>query len=400
MSTILGFTGLMVLCCLPAALSTLGMLWYRYGHDPRRGSVREVAAGPWLAAQIARQGLDVRLEVHGAPGLDAYWPGVDRIGLSSPTWHGRRPNHLAIAAHELGHALNIRSHRLMAHVLPIARLAQGLSWRSFVATVFAAGLVGAPALLPVATTLLVTSLVVTGIVCLDEWLASTHAARMLRADPTVTAADRSVARSSMRSAGAIYGLDLFGQSVVLGIWPWAVSAWPTATGAALGPPGPEAIGFALVLLPVLVLRAAQVGLQVWDPEPVTTDFRLFTVMHRESRWEFLTAVAVLALVVLLHPLLTGPLGTSALVGAIVTAIGPVGALVRALVLVPTVLLLQRLSAPVPDEPPMLLSSGGLDGAAPALLALYTDPPWYLRVSWLASLAYLPLLGVLAIRLCT
>ncbi len=32
------------------------------------------------------------------------------------------------------------------------------------------------------------------------------------------------------------------------------------------------------------------------------------------------------------------------------------------------------------------------------MALYSDPPWTLRVSWLAQLAYVPLLGVLGLDL--
>jgi len=397
-STLSGL-GFVVLCCLPAVSSSVGMLWYRYGRSPDRGRLRATAAGPWLAARIAERNLDVDLEVHEAPGLDAYWPGVDAIGLSAPTWHGRRPTDLAIAAHELGHALNIRSHRLAAHVLPMARLAQGLSWRAFAATGITALLMGTPALVPVATGLLVVSLVVSSVVCLDELLASLHAARLLRDDATVTGPDLAVARRSMRAAGAIYGLDLAGRLAVLAAWPAMVAGWPTAPGPLGAAPGAVAIGAALVLLPVLVLRAAQVGLQVWDPEPVTTDFRLFTVLHRESRWEFMTAMAVLAVVALLHPLLDGPLGTSALVGAVVTAIGPVGALLRALALLPVALLLHRWRRPDRDADAPL-RAGALDAAAPAMLALYTDPPWYLRVSWLANLAYLPLLAVLAVRLCT
>ncbi len=392
----LGLGGLAVLCGLPAALSTLGLLWYRFGRPPELGRPLPVSAGAWLVREVERRLPGLELQVHGAVGLDAYWPGVDAIGLSARTWHGRHPTDLAIAAHELGHALNVRRHPLAAQALPFARTAQGLAWRAFVATVVAAVLMGAPGLLPVASGILVVSIVVTSVVCLDEALASQFAISALRADPDLTEADLRVVRGSTRAAGAVYGLNLLGQLLVVAAWPGMVTLG--TFGAAVGDtPGPVAITLAMLALPVLLLRAAQVGLQVWDPEPVTTDFRLFTMMHRESRWEFLTGLAVLAVVALLHPLLEGPLGTSVLVGAIMTAIGPVGFLLRALVLVPVVYTLRALGLGEDTEPPF--ASPGAEATAPALLALYTDPPWYLRVSWLASLAYLPFLGVLALRLC-
>ncbi|MEO0604633.1 MAG: zinc metallopeptidase, partial [Myxococcota bacterium] len=318
MTTLLELGCLFVLGGLPAALSTVGMLWYRYGRSPDRGRTLELSAGSWLAAQVVERRLDLRLEVHGAPGLDAYWPGVDAIGLSAATWHGRRPTDLAIAAHELGHALNVRSHPLAASGLPIARLARSLSWRAFVATVVAALLMGTGALVPVASGLLVLSLGVTVVVCLDELFASQWAARLLREDPRIGTRDLATARRSMRAAGSLYALDLLGHAIVLAAWPAVVTADPFGHGLVAGPPSAVAVGLAVVLLPILLLRAAQVSLQVWDPEPVTTDFRLFTVMHRESRWEFLSGIAVLTVVALLHPLLTGPLAVSALVGAIMT----------------------------------------------------------------------------------
>ncbi|MEN0067459.1 MAG: zinc metallopeptidase [Myxococcota bacterium] len=394
-----GMGCLIVLCCLPAVLSTVGLLWHRFGPQPKRSPLRDEAAGAWLERQIEGAALDVGVEVHGAPGLDAYWPSVDAIGLSAPTWHGRRATELAIAAHELGHALNIRSHWLAAHALPIARLAQGLSWRAFAATVFSALLVGAGGLIPFATVLLGVSLVVTLTVCGDEWFASWRAVRFLRDDPTVSDDEIKIAQHSMRSAGTVYALDLVGQLFVLASWPFVIADWPSLSGPT-SIPSPEAVGLAVVMVPVLLLRAAHVGLQVWDPEPVTTDFRLFTVMSQESRWEFLTGLAVLTVVVMLHPLLTGPFATSALVGATMTAIGPVGALLRAIVLVPLVLLLHRFAEPDPEEQRLLFKTPNLETTAPALLALYTNPPWYLRVSWLANLAYIPLLAVAAVRLCT
>lgn len=381
---------------VPATLSVIALLWHRFG-TPTVSRERDETAGAWLAQQVTAQRLDVGLEMHAADGLDAYWPGVDRIGLSSRTWHSRRADDLAIAAHELGHALNIRHHWILGHLLPLARLARGFSWRAFAATGFVAWWLGATGLLPIATGFLIVSLVVSTVVCLDEAFASWRAANMLRNDASVTSGDLADATRSMRSAGAVYGVDWFGQFIVLAAWPFVLAAWPETPGSPGGAASPEAIGLAIGLVPVLLLRTAQVGLQVWDPEPVTTDFRLFTVMHRESQWEFLTGIVVLALVVLLHPLLSGPLATGALVMATMTAMGPVAGLARALVFLPVVLLVQAVAGP-PEEGRPTFAAPSPDAAAPALLALYTDPPWYLRVSWLANLAYVPFLAVVALRL--
>jgi hypothetical protein len=155
----------------------------------------------------------------------------------------------------------------------------------------------------------------------------------------------------------------------------------------------------IVLVPMLALRAAHVLHQVLAPEPVQTDFRLFTVMHREARWEFLTGMGVLVIVGLLHDHASGMFFALSVVLATTTAIGPVAGLVRALVLLPMLLVMHRFAGQgelrgddrfFPEARP--------DQGAPALMALYSDPPWYLRVSWLAHLAYLPLLAALSLQL--
>ncbi|HHO54252.1 MAG TPA: hypothetical protein ENK18_26120 [Deltaproteobacteria bacterium] len=395
----LRWSALIGACALPFIMSGLGIAIHQRTQDRRSGSTLPLAAGPWLEARIQELGLSVDVEVHPRDGLDAYWPSVGAIGLSERTWGGCRPGQWTIAAHELGHALNMASSPLIAELLPMARLAQGQLWRAFAAALLCSALLQEPALLPLALALLLGSATVTAVVCLDEASASRHGYRMLREDERMSEADLELARRSMLGAGTIYGLGLVGQLAVLACWGPLASWVSAAPPADPGPIGAGVLWLTLALIPILVLRAAHVLLQVMSPEPVTTDFRLFTVMHREGQWEFLTGMGVLILVMSLHPLIVSPLGALALVLGTMTAIGPVGGLGRALILFPLLLLVHRwLERPEEEDDAFFPPATLPDESAPALMALYTDPPWYLRVSWLAHLAYLPLLGLLIFRL--
>ena len=384
---------------LPFLLSVVGLVLH-HGTDGRhRGSALPLGAGPWLEEKIGQDRIAVRVEIHPRDGLDAYWPSVGAIGLSQRTWAGRHAGHWAIAAHELGHALNMASHPFVAQLLPIARLAQQLTWRAFTATLFCALLLGHPALWTLGYALLVLAVLATAVVCLDEVGASLHGHRMLSADPRVDAEALEIARVSMMGAGSAYGLGFVGQLIVFATWPWLAESLMAGVGSATVEPGPLVMWLTLFLLPVLLLRAAHVLIQVMQPEPVRSDFRLFSVMQRDAQWEFLTGIGALVLVVGLHPLLSGAWAALALVLATMTAIGPVSALARAVLLLPVLLVLRwtqsekRRKANDTFFPTPTLTGE----AAPALMALYSNPPWYLRATWLTHLAYLPLLGVLALR---
>ncbi|MFT4627591.1 MAG: hypothetical protein ACI8PZ_006277, partial [Myxococcota bacterium] len=123
------------------------------------------------------------------------------------------------------------------------------------------------------------------------------------------------------------------------------------------------------------------------PEPVTTGFRLFATLHRDSSWESMIGLLALGLVVGLHGLSSGPVWVACLWGAAFTAVGPAAAVVRGLVLMPVLAVLASSGdpsgggGPSPDRPP------------PALLALYDRPPWYVRVAWAIGLAWLPLVAL-------
>lgn len=396
---ILRWGALGLVCALPTLLSLVGLLAHQRGGYRRRGGWLPVAAGPWLEQEVRRRGLSVEVEVHGRDGMDAYVPGVGRIGLSHRTWGGCRPGDWAIAAHELGHALNMGLHPVVAQILPTARLLQHHLWRAFCAALCAGALLRDPALVPIALALLIAAATASLVVLVDEVGASVQGLRLLRADPRIRGEDLRVVRGSMVSAGSVYALQWLGQLVVLGGWSGIASIVPEVIPAPAFEPSPLALTLFVLLVPMLLLRAAHVLLQVLSPEPVTTDFRLFTVMHRDGQWEFMAGIGVMVLVVGLHPLLEDPLGAAVLVLATMNAIGPVGGLLSGLTLFPLAMLLRRwFPTPHPDDDGLFPAPAMPDEGAPALMALYTNPPWYLRMGWLAHLAYLPLLGLLLLRL--
>jgi Zn-dependent membrane protease YugP len=383
---------------LPFVLSTLALVAHQRANPRQRGPWLPEPAGPWLEHQIRQRRLPVRVEVHPRDGMDGYWPSVGVIGLSERTWGGCRPTDWAIAAHELGHARNMESHPLVAQLLPTARLAHGLAWRGTVAALFVAALLGQPWLLSLAVGFLALTVAAGGVVFADELWASAHGWDLLRDDRRMRSEARHVARSSMVGAASIYGLGFLGEVAVLAAWPsiaTVATTTPTPLAAEVSTPG---VWLLVVLVPVLALRAAHVLHQVLAPEPVQTDFRLFTVMHREARWEFLTGVGVLVIVALLHDHATGMGFAMSVVLATTTAIGPVAGLARALVLLPVLLVLYRFERRAVEDDDRFFPEVRPDEAAPALMALYSDPPWYLRVSWLAHLAYVPLLAVLGLQL--
>jgi hypothetical protein len=234
------------------------------------------------------------------------------------------------------------------------------------------------------------------VILVDEGAASRFGLRLLRAESQVPPRAVEVARRSMRGAWWVYGAGLGAELVVAASLPWLaglleLAAPPVAEG---GPWG-SAICVLVAFVPALLLRAAHVLHQVLRPEPVRSDFRLFTVMHREAQWEFLAGFGVLLVVLGLHPFVASPLGQLATVLATTTAVGPVGGLMRALVLVPLLMVAWKLGwLQQSDEDLVLVPEARGADAAPALMALYSDPPWYLRVSWLTQAAYVPMLVLL------
>jgi hypothetical protein len=264
----------------------------------------------------------------------------------------------------------------------------------------AAALFREPWLLVLATGFLVLSLCAGAVILGDEGMASKHGLAFLRADRRVGNDAVRIARRSMAGAFSVYAAAVVGELAVLLALPWLADLALTPAHDPLNAElwAPAVWGF-VVFVPFLLLRAAHVLHRVFRPEPVTSDFRLFTVMHRESQWEFLAGVGVLLVVAGLHTHGDGALFQLSTVLATTTAVGPVGGLLRAVVLVPVVLMLLKLGVMgADDEDIVMIPEAQEADAAPALMALYTDPPWYLRVSWVTHVAYVPLLVLLIVQL--
>lgn len=384
---------------LPFLLSMAVALLQQASERLHPGAPLGRPAGRWLTEVAAREGVAVRVEVHPHAGIDAYWPGTGAIGLSQATFCAATPVAWAVAAHELGHAHTSARSRLLADLLPSARLAHTFSFRAFVAALLASLLFARPALLGLAGAMLAVALVASAVVLLDEAQASRFGLALLRREG-LPAEALAVARRSMVGAFGVYAAGSVGDVAALFTLPAAAELLdgrsPPPLPAEAWAPG---VWLFLALVPVLALRAAHLLHQLLRPEPVTSDFRLFTVMQRESQWEFLTGVGVVWLVLGLHDHGQGALFELATVLAVTTAVGPVGGLLRAAVLVPVLVGLGSWGLLSDDDnPPLLLPEARGGDAAPALMALYSAPPWYLRVSWAAHLAYLPFLLSLGAQL--
>ena len=385
---------------LPFWLSAVALAAHQlWEAAPRRLRTSGPAAGTWLEAMVRRVVPGVRVEVHDQPGMDAYWPGVDAIGLSRGTAEGTGPVQRAIAAHELGHAVNLHAHPSLRHVLPGIRLVESWAWRGFGASLLACALLGMPgAAIPTAIFAVAAAVASLGVLA-DEGMASVRAARWLEADLSMTAHEVGIARRSMAHSWSVYATRTAGQLAVLGalptVLPMAVSMREVRTVTDIDPVGAWIL---VAALPFLALRVGQVLAQVWQPEPVGSDFRLFTVMHREAQWESLTGFAVLAVLFGLHDHASGWVFAASAGLAAMVALEPVSALGRALILLPVLLGLRKWSQRTEADDEALFGDMQPGGAVPALMALYTRPPWYLRASWFTSLAWVPMVGLLCVQL--
>ena len=295
---------LLVVCVLPTLFTLVGL-----GLCAIEGRVRAdplgAPAGPWIERVIARAGLDLKVEIVPAESPDAYWPNAATLGLSEATYGGTRPKDWAVAAHELGHAINSAAHPAMAWLLPGARLASVLGWRLCVGSLVAAALFSEPAAILLAGLAGLVAVGATALVCADEIWASQHAAALIRSEPSVDEAAASRAVAAMRAAASAYVLGGAGQLLVL-------LSLPAIAGVVLGEPmavkSPSDLAFTLVLAmtPVVLLRTA---LSIWQtvrPEPVPSDLDLWDLLAREARWESVCGIGMVFVVAAIYPAVGGP----------------------------------------------------------------------------------------------
>lgn len=362
--------------------------------DSRRPSPKmRGPAGPFVERAIRELGLPVRVDVVTAETPDAYWPNAQTIGISERTYGGTTPKDWAVAAHELGHAQNMRVHPAMSWLLPAGRLVATLCWRLCVGGLLAAALFGEPVALAFALTALVASLVGSVIVCADEITASNRAAALIRSTG-VPAEATARAVAAMRAAGSAYVLGGVGQLLVLLSWPLLASAVAGEPGS-LRSPSYLGIWLVLAMTPVVMLRAALAFWQVVRPEPIPSELDLWALLGREARWESVCGVGMVATIAAMYPAIGGPSAAIATALAAAVAIGPVQALGAALVSLPIVVA-RRVRGEKP-APTVRYLKPARDDVPEAMIAMWADPPWYLRATWLMPVAYLPLVGVVAMR---
>jgi hypothetical protein len=283
----------------------------------------------------------------------------------------------------------------MSWLLPGTRLWSTVGWRLCVGGLLAASLFGEPIAADMALVALITSVLATAVVCADEIAASRRALRWIGLDPRVSPEARGRSRDAMLAAASAYVLGGVGQLLIL-------FAWPLLADRVLGevglPRSPSDLGIWLVIAvtPVVALRAGLVSYQVLVPEPVPSELDLWAILAREAKWETVCAVGVLAMVIALHGAITGPAVAIAAALATTVALGPVLGLSAAVLMLPMVVA-QRVRGVRPAERVVYLRRAR-DDVPEAMLAMWADPPWYLRVAWLMPLAYLPLVSILAFRL--
>jgi len=148
-------------------------------------------AGHWIKERIAALGLADEIEVGKAKeplfsGLDAYLPLRDKIVLGQRTYEKQDPTFWAIAAHELGHALDFRARPLLRPLSLGSRIATRyfLYWAN--AVLLGNIFFGWAFASEVWWFLLVGALVTGAVVLVDEAIASRIGLRILGEDERIT----------------------------------------------------------------------------------------------------------------------------------------------------------------------------------------------------------------------
>lgn len=301
-----------------------------------RSQVTERTAGDWLSEQVlCIDGLRCGVSPELAMEADGYWPHADTITLGPETWRGIDVDARAIAAHELGHALEHRARPVLARRLELGRRAHGLATQAFAAVAVISALYGSSLLTPLLWVTLVATVVLGLATVVEEGLASRQATRWL-AHRELDDAVRRRAGRAMWGAFATYAAEWVGRVVLLGVWSvagtWLVSGDPLAFTVDVA-----WLGWAVfLLLPVLALHAGATLLGAVRPPVADSEFRLAWTAQRDASWEFHAALVLLvwATLAAMHP--WGRLYAPLVVLALVPAMGPLSHLARGMALVPVI----------------------------------------------------------------
>jgi Zn-dependent membrane protease YugP len=185
--------------------------------DHRQPDTLPLTAGQWCREQLQRLGLPVRVLVarEGAPFGDCYLPTKQIILLGEASYFKSDPSYWAIAAHEIGHALQrARLGWLQAALHLARRLADQLALIA-TACILVNLFYGLPTVDVVAQRLLLASICL-GLVQLgDELYASGAGMRLLGGDDRLDGQQRLAAGLSLSAALATYVSGVLGRLILL-----------------------------------------------------------------------------------------------------------------------------------------------------------------------------------------
>lgn len=264
--------------------STMGYRWHLNHLDRKYPDVLDEHAGYWLKARVAAAGLADEVEVGKTKdlvlsGLDAYLPLRDKILLGDKTYDKQDPTYWAIAAHELGHAIDFRARPLLRPLSLVSRVTskQFVFWAN--AVLFGNILFGWSLANDVWWFLLVGALVTGAVVLVDEALASRIGLKILGEEPRITPPMLKDLRRHLLVAFGTYFSSVFGVFLVLLGAEWVASY--VETNAVFVPaeplmPGRTSLanGFSVAVLMVM-LAAERKRIARWgrrlrgkdEPEP-------------------------------------------------------------------------------------------------------------------------------------
>ncbi len=229
---------ILLVALLPGAFTSYALTVFK-GHmnhlDHKYPDEMDEHAGFWLKQRIRERGLTDQIEVGRAKewylaGLDAYLPFREKIVLGETTYEKQDPTFWAIAAHELGHALDFKRRRFMRPISMIGRRAMSAFGPWVYAGLLANTFFGSSVANEVLFWLVVATLVGGTVVLIDEALASIIGLRILGADARVTPAMIPDMRRHLGFAFGTYCSSLLGYAVILLGWD-AIAAYIEANAA-------------------------------------------------------------------------------------------------------------------------------------------------------------------------
>lgn len=363
---------------LPFLASTVGALLCASVHRRLKGSapVGE-ATGPWLERRLASSPVRVGIAPMIAGSADGYWPGLAYIGLAPRTWVDRTLAGRTVAAHELGHASLWVERPRLAERLATARRVSEYAFVAAGAGFVVGALLDHAGSVTVGFAALVVGLVAHLGVLADEAHASWRGRALLKQLGLRTRGSD----LAMVSAFGVYAVPFLIRALFLMAAPGFSASLLASTGSS-ATNSPLALWAVLLLFPLLLLRAAQVTLELHRPPRRTNDFQLNWTLSQEHAWAFHSGSIVLIWLALGYdePLLRGVEWLFLL--AILPAMRPLGGLGRLAVLMPlaTVLTLVGFTQPTrrfatPAEPDPLPFLPSHDHPTARLAGL-------LRIAWL------------------